>query len=59
MFDGVSLHRWTKNNGLISYLSQVTVVAIDSSNNVWTANGPDEWGGPLGVSKFDYCLYSF
>ena len=55
MFDGDSLFHWTEDNGLISPLSKVHAVAIDSNNNVWIANSGT--GYPVteffGVSKFD------
>lgn len=55
MFDGDTLFRWTKDNDLISPLSKVYAVAVDSNNNVWIANTGT--GYPVteffGVSKFD------
>lgn len=55
MFDDNNLFRWTKDNGLISPLSQVMDVAIDSSNNIWIANSGTGYPVPefFGVSKFD------
>ena len=52
MFDGDSLYHWTKDNGLVSPLSEACAVAIDSNNNVWIGNG-SYWGIPYGVSKFN------
>jgi ligand-binding sensor domain-containing protein len=52
MYDGNSLYRWTKDNGLINPLSQATDVAVDSNNNVWIANA-SYWYDLYGVSKFD------
>ena len=48
MYDGDSLHRWTTDNGLISPLSKVCAVAIDSNDNVWIANS----GTGYPVTKF-------
>ncbi len=52
MYDGTNLFRWTKDNGLISPLSQVRDVAVDSNNNIWIANS-SYWYDLYGVSKFD------
>jgi ligand-binding sensor domain-containing protein len=52
MYDGKTLSRWNKDNGLINPLGKVYDVAIDSRNNVWIANAP--YGSKFyGVSKFD------
>ncbi len=50
MYDGENWYAYTKEDGLLD--DDVLAVAIDSSNNVWIANGSNG-GQYYGVSKFN------
>ncbi|MCK4412315.1 MAG: hypothetical protein KAY32_02100 [Candidatus Eisenbacteria sp.] len=51
-FDGVDWEVFTDLGGGATNVA-VRGIDVDSQNQIWTANNPDDWGDPGGVSMYD------